>query len=671
MPRNSSGTYSLPAGNPVVANTLIETAWANPTMSDIASAVTDSLDRYGRGAMLAPLKLTDGTVAAPALSFSSESTSGLYRASSNTLAIAIAGVLALSINATTMTVAKAAVFSSTATFSAASTFNAAATFNSPVTFSGGIGGVVPFALGAVGAPSITFTGDLNTGMWSPGADLLAMSTGGSERVRIDSNGNVGVNCTATSFAGYATVEAKGRTGAGGGLFFATSADGLVKGQFYSVGSDGTYFGTATSHPLKLVTNDVERMRIDASGNVGINGTPAKKLHTFGSIRQQNLVDGADTISLVDAGGTLRGNFYCSSTYLELDSVSAVPLVFGTNGAERVRIDANGDVGIGGIPNHYAGYTALTLSNNTNGSVLDLNVGGARIGSLFATSGEVRMTAFTAIPLTLFTANIERMRINASGGVELRAVAGTFLTLTDTTNGKTGYVNWNNDSLIFYRTGPIESMRIDASGNVGIGLTPIGDSAGYGGKTIEIAGPVYARQSTDTSKYLSLGVSGGVSWIEANGTANQIAFLTTAVERFRIDSAGRLQTQAIHNNASGASGGQFIASGTFTPGFTNLLNISSSTPGPAKWIRVGDVVTVSGSAVVTTTSGAGSSSTLRMALPIASTFTNAADCAGCATYGGGEGGIVQYGSLSTAADLQFFATFAGSRTFMYTYTYIVK
>ena len=50
-------------------------------------------------------------------------------------------------------------------------------------------------LGAVGTPSYTFTGDLNTGVWSPAADTVAVSTAGSERLRIDSAGDVGIGTT--------------------------------------------------------------------------------------------------------------------------------------------------------------------------------------------------------------------------------------------------------------------------------------------------------------------------------------------------------------------------------------------------------------------------------------------------------------------------------------------
>lgn len=60
IPRNSQGLYTLPAGNPVVPNTLIEANWANPTMDDIAAALTGSLPRDGSAPMTGPLTLASG-----------------------------------------------------------------------------------------------------------------------------------------------------------------------------------------------------------------------------------------------------------------------------------------------------------------------------------------------------------------------------------------------------------------------------------------------------------------------------------------------------------------------------------------------------------------------------------------------------------------------------------
>jgi len=117
MPRDSNGNYTLPAGNPVVAATVIEASWANGTMSDVQTAMTDSLSRSGQGGMLQPFTLVDGTVSLPGLAFVSESSSGWYRAAPQDVRMAIAGVQKIQVTATaivlatTLTVAGAATFS--------------------------------------------------------------------------------------------------------------------------------------------------------------------------------------------------------------------------------------------------------------------------------------------------------------------------------------------------------------------------------------------------------------------------------------------------------------------------------------------------------------------------------------------------------------------------------
>jgi len=98
MPRNASGDYSLPAGNPVTTGTVISSAVQNSTMQDIATALTDSLSRTGKGGMLVPFQLADGTSVAPALTFTTEPTTGLYHPGVSTYAVVVQGTLGFQVN---------------------------------------------------------------------------------------------------------------------------------------------------------------------------------------------------------------------------------------------------------------------------------------------------------------------------------------------------------------------------------------------------------------------------------------------------------------------------------------------------------------------------------------------------------------------------------------------
>ncbi len=62
MSRNGSGTYSLPAGNPVVTGTTIASTWANTTMTDLAAALTDSVAADGQTPMTGDLDLNSNKI---------------------------------------------------------------------------------------------------------------------------------------------------------------------------------------------------------------------------------------------------------------------------------------------------------------------------------------------------------------------------------------------------------------------------------------------------------------------------------------------------------------------------------------------------------------------------------------------------------------------------------
>ena len=92
MSRNGSGTYNLPAGNPVVTNTTISSTWANNTLSDIAAALTGSIASDGQTTMSGQLNLgnnkiinlADGTLSADAVTLSQMNTAIAAAVSGNT-----------------------------------------------------------------------------------------------------------------------------------------------------------------------------------------------------------------------------------------------------------------------------------------------------------------------------------------------------------------------------------------------------------------------------------------------------------------------------------------------------------------------------------------------------------------------------------------------------------
>jgi len=93
MPRDINGNFTLlPGINPVVPGTDIEADWANPTLNDIANAMSDSLSRTGSGGMLAPFKFADGTLAAPSITWTNQPQAGMRRAAADDFRYSINGL---------------------------------------------------------------------------------------------------------------------------------------------------------------------------------------------------------------------------------------------------------------------------------------------------------------------------------------------------------------------------------------------------------------------------------------------------------------------------------------------------------------------------------------------------------------------------------------------------
>lgn len=125
-----------------------------------------------------------------------------------------------------------------------------------------ITGATTVQAGTASTPSITFTGDTNTGIYSPGADRIGFAEGGTQVGEFDASGNFlfnsGYGSVATAYACRAWVNFNGTTNVGG--FCTISASGNVS----TVADNGTGDYTIT---FATAMPDANYSVVTATGSV--------------------------------------------------------------------------------------------------------------------------------------------------------------------------------------------------------------------------------------------------------------------------------------------------------------------------------------------------------------------------------------------------------------------
>jgi hypothetical protein len=395
------------------------------------------------------------------------------------------------------------------------------------------------SLGTAGTPALKFTGDANTGIYSPGADQVAISTGGSGRLFVAASGNVGVGTTSPS----RNLTVSNGTNA----IIAVQNSGQSTEGVFNAPSGGTVnLGTIGSTDLTLSTNNTERARIDSSGRLLVgtstartnffNSAVAPKLQIEGTSTSNDgpyavVVDNANTANgprwifgksrstgntIVQSGDRLGGLEYQGNDGSQFVGAANIEcyvdgtpgandmpgrLVFSTtaDGAasptERMRIDSSGNVGIGSAP-----VSAKTLAVNGNvqfgdGGGFDMNANGTRWQ--FSLAGTERMRLDSSGRLGLGTSSPSTNLEISSSNCKVRitdndsASAGNCSLEWAFSGGRNGYIGYggSNDLYVWqelnnkirFGTNSTDALTIDSSQRVGIGTTSPGADLDIGGQ----------------------------------------------------------------------------------------------------------------------------------------------------------------------------------------------
>lgn len=184
-----------------------------------------------------------------------------------------------------------------------------------------------------------FVGYIDQGV-GHGAIISTVNNGTpTERMRINSSGNVGIGTSSPSVR----LDIRG-----GDLQVSRAAAGVAGDAAINFGnSTANYiYSGNSSNIMAFATSGSERLRIDSSGNVGIGtSSPAQKLDVSGAANSTQARFGATANRGLEIGtqsvlGTDDGSF------LNARGAGSGTLIFKTESTERVRIESNGNVGIG-------------------------------------------------------------------------------------------------------------------------------------------------------------------------------------------------------------------------------------------------------------------------------------------------------------------------------------
>jgi hypothetical protein len=423
-------------------------------------------------------------------------------------------------------------------------------------------GKVKFPAGSASAPSFYSGTDTNTGLYFSAADEVSITTGGTQRVVVDSSGNAGIGVSSpTSVLDIRDTQ----TGAAseiklfnldqGNTTTQTSAlvmtpDLRANGAKISVVKENADFSSSANKDVAITFSPVsnntatERLRIDSSGRLLVGATSSTTLANTSTVQisASDSNAGLSILRTASAGGVFQ--FGAGSSGDNVSSGDALGYIkftgYHTNGYDeyaRITAEADGTTGDGDAPGRLVfSTTADGASSPTDRMQIDSS-GRVLIGA--TTEGRAGAT--------------DNLTIADSGDCGITIRSGTSndgaIDFSDSTSGDgefAGQILYDHGSnFMRFITASSERLRIDSSGRLLLNTTTEGDSSAddltvanstHCGITIRSGttsfGSLYFSDATSgTSEY-----DGFISYSQAD---RFMQFGTASTNRVRIDSSGNV------------------------------------------------------------------------------------------------------------------------------------